>query len=451
MRATRPRSLAHRLLLASLITLPVYLAATGWFLHRSFTASQMAAAQERLRVQFYGLLDTFEFDNGAFYVGRASDPRLNQLNSGLYAFVHGDDGKLLWQSLSSHSLPDEVAERIGETPATTGEERFERRSGRPPLLHFQYGLLWETARGGDLPLVVTLVESAAALAAEGRAFRGQLWFWLGGAALLLTLAQALILHWGLRPLRRLAHDVTELEQGQRAMLTRRYPAELQPLASNLNQLLERERRQRERYRNTLADLAHSLKTPLAVLQQGSVGGPIDNELLREQINRMDQLIGYQLQRAVASHSRQLGAAEPLRPIVDKLAASFGKVYYDKRIQMTVEVSPQLRCRADEADLFEVLGNLLDNACKACDRRVAIGATLTDSWLLLTIDDDGAGIDAAQRDRLLKRGERADSYEPGQGIGLAVVMDIVDSYGAELDIGTSRWRGARFTLRWPGLA
>ncbi|MDX9873295.1 MAG: ATP-binding protein [Spongiibacteraceae bacterium] len=445
----QPRSLTYRLLLASLVTLPIYLAATGWFLHRSFTASQMAAAQERLRVQFYGLLDTFEFDAGALHVGRASDPRLNQLNSGLYAYVHDQDGELLWQSFSSYSLPLTTAAVLGEEPAGTGEELFEQQSGKPPLLRFQYGLLWETT-GGDLPLVVTLVESAAALAAEGRAFRGQLWFLLGGAALLLTLAQALILHWGLRPLRRLADDVTELEQGQRAMLSRSYPAELQPLASNLNQLLERERRQRERYRHTLADLAHSLKTPLAVLQQGTAGDVVDNALLREQVSRMDQLINYQLQRAVASHSRQLGTATPLRPVVDKLIATFGKVYYDKRIQMTVEVAPALRCRADEADLFELLGNLLDNACKACDHRVAVGATLTDSWLLLIIDDDGPGIDEQQRDRLLGRGERADSYEPGQGIGLAVVMDIIDSYGAELDIGLSRWHGARFTVRWPGL-
>jgi two-component system sensor histidine kinase PhoQ len=265
---------------------------------------------------------------------------------------------------------------------------------------------------------------------------------------MLTLAQAAILHWGLRPLRKLAQDVSELERGSSTALAEGYPAELQPLAANLNQLLNREQQQRERYRNTLADLAHSLKTPLAVLRQAATAEPPDRALLDEQIGRMDQLIGYQLQRAVTFGAHQLGQQQlRLLPLIEKLVASFEKVYFDKQLQFRIDIDPTYECRGDEGDLMEVLGNLLDNACKACRRQVAVSARSGERRLQISIEDDGPGIEPAQRRRILERGQRSDSYQPGQGIGLAVAVDILDSYGAELDIDHSQLGGARFTVRW----
>ncbi len=228
-----------------------------------------------------------------------------------------------------------------------------------------------------------------------------------------------------------------------------YPTELQPLAQNLNQLLTREQTQRERYRNTLGDLAHSLKTPLAVLRQLVQGDSTDRAPFEEQIARMDQLIVYQLQRAVASGAHRVGQqSQALKPIAEKLVASFSKVYFDKRVQLTLNVADRCACRADEGDLYEVLGNLIDNACKACVGKVAVGAEQNERWLLIRVEDDGPGIAPEARSRILLRGQRADSYAPGQGIGLAVAVDILDSYGAELDIGASDLGGARFTIRWP---
>jgi two-component system sensor histidine kinase PhoQ len=174
----------------------------------------------------------------------------------------------------------------------------------------------------------------------------------------------------------------------------------------------------------------------------------DRHLLDEQIARMDQLIGYQLQRAVASSPHRLQQKILLRPVADKLIATFSKVYFDKQLHFHIDIAADCECRADESDLLEVLGNLLDNACKACRQHVAINASDSGRWLLIAIEDDGPGIPEAQRSSILHRGQRADTYQPGQGIGLAVVIDILDSYGAELDIGTGAWGGARFGMRWP---
>jgi two-component system sensor histidine kinase PhoQ len=444
-----PHSLTRRLLTASLISLPLYLAATGAFLARSFEESQLAAAGERLRAQFYALAGALELNGDTLRADSPStDPRLAQLNSGLYAIIHTPQGDVLWQSPSSQALPLDNTLLAAGQPPPVGIERYEQLE-RGGYLRYQYQTLWENDRGEDLPLIFTLLEEPTLLQAELRAFLRQLWFWLGGAALLLTVAQAAILRWGLKPLRQLAQDLSDLEQGRRATLQERYPEELQPLAANLNQLLNREQQQRERYRNTLADLAHSLKTPLAVLRQAASQPQPDRSLLDEQVARMDQLIGYQLQRAVTSGARRLGKWSALRPIADKLAATFAKVYFDRGIAIELAIDDDCRVRGDEADLFEVLGNLMDNACKACRGRVRLSATAAERWQVLAVEDDGPGIAAERRSEILQRGQRADTYAPGQGIGLAVAVDILDSYGAELDIGESAaLGGARFTIRWP---
>jgi len=449
LREKAPRSIARRLLLASLIGLPLFLAVTGWFLARSFEASQLTAAEERARIQFYALLSTLEFDSRGIQVSNSNaDPRLAQLNSGLYAVIHRPNGLPLWQSPSSQSLVFNEDLLSSSNPPEIGQERFDSIDDIG-LLRFQFQTLYETDDGEDLPLVFTILEALDGLRAQQKAFLGQLLLGLGSAAALLTLAQVAILRWGLAPLRKLTHDVSDLEQGKRAALPDHYPTELQPLAQNLNQLLTREQTQRERYRNTLGDLAHSLKTPLAVLRQAIHSDKVDRPLIEEQIGRMDQLIGYQLQRAVAAGAHRVGQPSIfIKPIVDKMIATFAKVYFDKKVQLDVDIDARCACRADEGDIYEVLGNLIDNACKACTQRVSVFAQQSERWLLISVADDGPGIAPEARQSILLRGQRADSYQPGQGIGLAVATDILDSYGAELDIGAADLGGARFTIRWP---
>ncbi len=449
-----PNSIARRLLIASLLLLPLYLAATGWFFARSFEASQLSSVNERLRVQFYALLGAVEFDAEGIKVGvHNGDPRLRQINSGLYAIVQHPQGELLWESPSSAGIDLNQQLLATDHPPHIGSERFDMLrtntlQTKVPLARFQYQTVWETDDGEDMPLVFTVLEDQTAQRKELRAFLRELWFGLGSAALLLTLAQAIILRWGLQPLRQLAHDLTDLEKGHRAALPEHYPEELQPLAANLNQLLQREQQQRERYRNTLGDLAHSLKTPLAVLRQAAASAMPDRALLDEQVQRMDQMVSYQLQRAVLGSPHSLQQRFLLRPLVDKLIATFAKVYFDKQLRFEVAIAADCECRGDEADLLELLGNLLDNACKACRQQISIAATHSERWLLIAVEDDGSGIVEAQRAHILQRGQRADNYAPGQGIGLAVAVDILDSYGAELDIGSSTLGGARFSIRWP---
>lgn len=446
-----PLSLGRRLVLASLLVLPLYLLLTGFFLSSSFHGSQVAAAEQRLLGQLYALLGALEFDNGRpDPARRLREPRLLELHSGLYAWINDAQGELLWQSPSSDGLDPRVCARAmaAAQRLAPGRTRLSTTRTEPVLLRLQMPVIWEHEGGSEQGLLLTVAEEQRLVTAATSAFNRQLWLWLGGAAALLTLAQWLILLWGLGPLRRLTGDLGDLERGEHARLDGPYPPELQALADNLNRLLERERAQRSRYRNRLADLAHSLKTPLAVLR--SETRP-DAETLHQQLQRMDRIIDYQLRRAVGSPGQAVGGRQPLAPLLRELADTLRKVHAGRDLDIQVEVPGELQLAGDREDLLEVLGNLLDNACKAARSRVRVAAQRRGRLVDIDVDDDGPGVPAEQQRNILERGQRADIYGEGHGIGLAVVMDLVESHDGRLDISRSALGGARFRLGWPAAA
>jgi two-component system sensor histidine kinase PhoQ len=200
-----------------------------------------------------------------------------------------------------------------------------------------------------------------------------------------------------------------------------------------------------RYRNTLGDLAHSLKTPLAVLRGLTEGRRDDDGVpgaVAEQVDRMDAIVRYQLQRTVSSGQGLLARPVAIAPAVAKVVRSLDKVYADKGVRVTVDVEEGLRYGCDEGDLLEVVGNLADNAYKWCRKEVAIEAAhdSRDGVLSIAVRDDGDGIAPDRIDAVTRRGVRGDEREPGQGIGLGVVREIVESYGGSLSLTNVEPRG-----------
>jgi two-component system sensor histidine kinase PhoQ len=251
-------------------------------------------------------------------------------------------------------------------------------------------------------------------------------------------------------------EIREIEAGSRDSLGLKLPRELSGLAANLNALLTGERRRAERYRNTLGNLAHSLKTPLAVMRT-AVSTETTKErqrLIDEQIDRMDRIVQHQLKRAAATGASVVGrSAVAVQPLLAELRAALLKVYSSKDLLFELDVTRGTQFAGDRGDLFELLGNLLDNACKWCHARVgvsvrrAVDATGR-AQLQIVIEDDGAGIAANDRQRMLERGARADEAVPGQGLGLAMVQEIVALYEGRLDIGDSKLGGARIVVTLP---
>jgi two-component system sensor histidine kinase PhoQ len=437
-------SITGRLVLGSALLLAAFLAASSWYLERSHRNSLEAAASERLQLQVLTLLAQADYERSFSLPAELIESRYNQPNSGLYARVTDAGGKTLWLSDSAVSLPATVT-ASPPLPLHPGERHFSRSNG---LYTLAWQVVWAAGGGEDIPLQFTVMETTAPLEADLAEYSRGLRLWLGGSALLLLLLQALVLGWAMRPLRRLAGEVEAIEAGDAELLGEHYPREIQPLTGNLNTLLGGERQRRERVRNTLADLAHSLKTPLAVLRGADPERADFAALVREQGAQMEQIVNYQLQRA-AGGSHRLLQRLPVAPVVARLRESLVKVYADKALDIAVDIAPDCRFRGDERDLMEMLGNLMDNACKYGRRRVRVRAGGgTSRPLRIDIEDDGPGIPSGERKRSLLRGTRLDQLSPGQGLGLAVAADIVESYRGRLEINDSELGGARVTVTFP---
>jgi two-component system sensor histidine kinase PhoQ len=254
-------------------------------------------------------------------------------------------------------------------------------------------------------------------------------------------------HWSLRPIGLLAAQLRELEHGTRETLADETPQELQSLVRNLNFLLDNERQRYTRYRTTLSDLTHSLKTPLAVLQttlrslRGGRNLSVEQAepIMLEQISRISQQIGYYLHRASmqADHNVLKRELHSVPALLDSLCSALNKVYQLKGVELTLDISPEITFVGEQNDFMEVLGNVLDNACKYCLEFVEIRGRQTDDELHLIVEDDGPGIPESKRDMIFIRGQRADTLRPGQGIGLAVARDIIAT--------TSELGGARMEV------
>ncbi len=442
------RSLRARVVLWVSVALIVLFAVTIVGLDIAFRDSTETARRELLEVQVLGLVALAESDaSGELTLpADALDSQLELANSGLYGALFAADGRALWQSLSllGRDFPVDDLPPPGEEQLLTLDV-----PGFPPLEAFLMTLTWADGPEADYTFAIAL--SLEPYNARQAAFRRNLIGWFGGVTLTMMVVIGTLLTFLLLPVRRLERQVREVEAGERVKLTGRYPSELVGLAGNLNALIDTERRRLARYRNTLDDLAHSLKTPLAamrtLLSEGHArGADPTHEALNRELERMDQRVSYQLRRARATGATGLGT-EPVAvaPIVDDLKQTLDKVYRDKRVRCTVDVAPGAVFRGDPGDLTEILGNLMDNGYKYCRTKVHVTATSTSERLVITVGDDGRGITAEEAARLFQRGKRADESVPGQGIGLAVVRETVELYRGTLDVGRSALGGAELRV------
>jgi two-component system sensor histidine kinase PhoQ len=322
------------------------------------------------------------------------------------------------------------------------------------------GLVWTTEEepDGEIPYTIHVAEDTSALARQIAVFRRTLWGWLGSAGLILLLLQVVVLRWSLRPLRRVVVDLSRVQRGVASRMSEDHPRELEPLTASINAFIESERENLERHRHTLADLAHSLKTPMAVLRSRLDSDAGEQELREEldvQLRRMNELVSYQLSRAVAGGHALFAAPVAIQPHAEEIVRGLEKVYAAKGVLCEFEIDEAARFHGEVGDLQELLGNLLENAFKWARKRVLLtvrpgeNAAGRRPGLWMAVDDDGPGIAAEQVERILQRGVRGDERVQGHGIGLAIVQDIVRSYRGVLDVARSpELGGARFEVRFP---
>ncbi len=449
LQARQPFSLRLRMGLAAALILMLALSLVGLALAAAHKRSAEANLQDRMQSWAYLILAAAEPDaTGHIQVNQElGDARLSQPGSGIYGQLHGKDQYWISPSTLGIQLP-----KLELLPS--GQSRFDLPVGEQSAYIFQLGLSWHLDNDEILPLTVSVLVAEGEITRQTTAFQKGLWRALGTAGLILLLAQSLLLWLAFRPLQRIAADVAALESGVSEALLGRYPIELDPLVRNLNKLLATEMANQLRYRNALDSLAHSLKTPLAIIKSGlEHSDPESISAMRRAADEMHHLVSTRLQRAAGSTRRTLAQAVDINNQVQRVLYSLQKVYSHKMIKAAVNIPADLAFHGEQRDLLEILGNLLDNAFKYGQHRVSISAHSIEAGegragLQLSVDDDGPGIAKDQWPQLLQRGVRGDERVEGHGLGLAIVLELMSAYGGTMDIGRSELGGARIELEIP---
>ena len=259
---------------------------------------------------------------------------------------------------------------------------------------------------------------------------------------------------GLSPINRLRARLADVHAGREPRVSGRYPAEVQPLVDDLNRLLDERERRVARAVARAGDLAHGLKTPLAVLaheagQAASAGHAELAAAIDQQIERMRRQIDRHLALARSAAAGTAPAARaPALTSAEALARTLLRLHAGRGLRIDVDVDAAHAFRGQREDLDEMLGNLLDNACKWARRRVALASAVDNGQLVLRVDDDGPGLEASMREAVTERGVRADETAPGSGLGLAIVRELAELYGGGVTLAVSPLGGLRAELRLP---
>jgi len=269
------------------------------------------------------------------------------------------------------------------------------------------------------------------------------------------LAGFLQMRMGLSPLTRLRSTLNDVRAGKKSRLDGAYPSEIQALADDLNKLLNERDERVARAQSQAGDLAHALKTPLAVLSSEmdrvSTHGTDDAvSAARQQIDRMRRQMDWHLARARAAASGPSpGLRASVRDSAEGVARTVRRLYAERRLSIEVDMPSDVFARAERPDLDEMIGNLVDNACKYAKSRVVIAASSANGLATITVDDDGLGLDQAMRSAVIQRGVRADEAPGGSGFGLAIVRDLAELYGGGIVLDASPLGGLRATLTMKG--
>ena len=456
-------SLVKRMFISSTLVLCAFLVSAALMLNTVFTISLESIVQEKLTLHIYQLLAVGESDNDQIQLPtRVAEPRLNQQQGSLLAFVTElapeTQQQEVWRSLSA------TGKTFSFPAPNSGDWFFGRAQGAGGAEYYvsSYNTTWSNNSGGKTKYIFTVMEDFSYYQSQLTKYRAAIIIGLLLFGLIFLLLQTIILRVGLSPVRRITADIEAMNNGKARSLSGQYPKELKPLTTNLNILIGNERHQRERYRNRMADLSHSLKTPLSVLRGietdiDNLGQPVSRksmmDTLTKQVGRMTNIVDHQLQRAILNGAPTVFSTINIADSANELVAALNKVYANKAIECELNIGPALSFYGDENDLIEIIGNLLDNAYKHAKQSVCFSVTKTNikptgPQLHLTFADDGHGVPLAKRATIIKRGVRLDSSGEGQGFGLSIVADIVNNYQGKLTIEDSSLGGASFNITIP---
>ncbi len=469
------RSISTRLVIGTTLVLSVFVILTALSVSYSVRSRAETARFDRMQGLIYGILGATEInanpnEGPSLRINELElpDARLNQATTGLYAEIVGGDGVKLWQSRSTLVNPPAAVDRpIGDWLFETVEGRGGNQTS---VNRLQLSTAWAFDNGEELPFVVHVVDRADSLLVELKRFDRTLWATLLASAFALLIVQLLVLKRSLKPLEKIGDEVRLIERGERDSLSSAVPTELLPLSSGLNALLSAERARHAQYRHLIDDLAHSLKTPLSVLQNEAEkassqthrssastksspaspeakGSNINPDVITTEIDRIRESLDRSVQRAHIKAPSYLAPLISTEPAIRRVVSSLEKLYQHQHsgIRFDLQIDDAPMVRMDNADLLELFGNVADNACKYGATEVTV--TVSTSPRCVIFRDNGPGFPEGKLSILTQRGARADTQAQGQGMGLAAVRQMMESHGGTVSLANLDAGGAEVRLEW----
>lgn len=363
-----------------------------------------------------------------------SDPQFNAEGAGLYWQIDAGSGRVARSvSLGAHHLQTGTLDGGWETGQSDGLSLHQRS-------------IREIVDGQEL--VATIGSDNRLLEEQVAAFWQDLAMSMALVSLLLIGGAALLVRFGLAPVRRLGDEVDRLRHGEVDRLDPEVPAEFSPVVERLNALLDGQTQLITRARTQAGNLAHDLRTPLALITDEAeqlrwAGQPETADFLLERCALMQRQIDYHLTRAAAAGTRGAGTLTAVAPLLEQIIDAMKRLHAERGIAFGVDLPPGLRLPCDRGDLAEMLSNLIDNACKWAERAILIrgGADF------IEVHDDGQGIPADKRNLVMTVGTRLDRSKPGTGLGLAATADLIRNYGGELLLNDSPIGGLCAQIRF----
>lgn len=441
-------SISARLFWLSAIWLIVALIATGLLLtalySRALDRSQTEILNFNLETLVARALETGALD---FEGVQAADPRFNRSTSGWYWQISTVDGDLI--NLSNSLVASQIPQFL---------EPFDKQNTRTGILDDDFGTQLRI-----IERKVTILDTQYIFAVTGNIddiknltgqFRKQTFIVLAAVGIMLAIMSAIVARVALRPVGKLAAAIEKVRSGETQNVEGTYPRELTPLADELNELLRSNIQIVARAKSQVGNLAHGLKTPLAVLRNEVAGK--NNELARVvhvEVEKMNGQVKTYLDRAqMSARSSVVGSRSDVNVVVPRLVRVMQKLHKERECSLTMDEDSPLFFRGEKSDLEEMVGNLLDNACKWANKKVLIkigqGSEVNGTTLVIDIEDDGDGLSEAEAEAVMRRGVRLDEKTAGSGLGLDIVKELVDVYGGKLELGVSGIGGLRVCLTLP---
>ena len=439
------QSLAFRLVAGASLWIFAAVLAGGVALSAIFSAYVEKAFNAQLSVLTDALVAASSIDpQGQLHIDRGpGEPRFDQPYSGWYWEVMDDRGPLL----RSRSLWDQVLSP--DLKLISGGHLQQLANGNPQLKVISRNV---TLPGSDKTFQYAVSGDRAEVEREIKSFNTTLIWSLGGLAFGLILAVLIQVRYGLQPLRRIRAALADVSSGRRNRLEGQFPTEVKPLAEEINLLLDNNAAVVERARTHVGNLAHSLKTPLSVLANASADPKTEGafaDTVRRQVATMRRQVDHYLVRArTAATGNVLGARAEVMPVIEDLARTLMRIHAERGIVINTRGKDGLFFRGEKHDLEEMLGNLMDNACKWAKSKVRVEAEAAKGKIRIMVDDNGPGLSPEQRETAFRRGERLDEEVPGSGLGLSIVKDVVELYGGRVSLANSEMGGLRAVLEVP---